>query len=497
MPAYSVVCKPCSLLPSGVLGVSVWGDESFIDTCIFGRALLTNRGSGRESSAAAVVYSPHGAFVPASLRDAVHRFTLSMFKSALLFIAVVSSVAGQEGLPACGPAGGKVEVAGSNIVFPLVDAWADGYRARCPGVNVSVEAGASTAGGRRVCGLLSAGTVVDIGTLSRKWNIPAEVSITDEAAGRYICNQGDKSRKIQQVEVALDGLTMALVSGGLAAQCLRKTPGLTIAQLRWMYSNYSEIQQGLDTQEKVKAVIPNSDGNTTSRNWRELHVSCPVTNIRIAGREVTSGTAQFFQEVVFSLRASGESFETRREGGYFNSTVDETVVNYIQTSSPDIYGDAIGFFGFSFYLQEGALLYGAPIKNDATNTYVAPVRETITDDSYSPFSRRLYMQLYNNDTSLVNTKPFLAYGLSNTGTQIGIRAGLVTLPLEGRTAQLAKLGLPAPNDKAPVVPGSDPTKFEEDDLLLPAVNCGLLKLNLFCLTGCGLIGRILGLCEYT
>jgi hypothetical protein len=105
------------------------------------------------------------------------------------------------------------------------------------------------------------------------------------------------------------------------------------------------------------------------------------------------------------------------------------------------------------------------------------------------------MQLYNNDTSLVNTKPFLAYGLSNTGTQIGVRGGLVTLPLEGRTAQLAKLGLPAPNDKAPVVPGSDPAKVEEDDLLLPAVNCGLL--NLLRLTGCGLIGRILGLCEYT
>jgi ABC-type phosphate transport system substrate-binding protein len=418
-----------------------------------------------------------------------------MFKLALLFIAV-ASVAGQDGLPACGPAGGKVEIAGSTIIFPLAEVWADGYRARCPQVNVTVEGGASAAGARRVCGLVSAGSPVDIATLSRKWSIPAEANPTDEAAGQYICNQGDKSRKIQQIEVGLDGLTMALVSGGLAAQCLRKTPGLTIAQLCWMYSNYSEAQQGLDTPEKVKAVIPNSDGNATSRNWRELEVTCPVTNIRIAGREVTSGTAQFFQEVVFPLRASGEGFETRREGGYFNSAKDEIVVNYVETSSPEIYGDAIGFFGFSYYLQEGALLYGAPIKNDATNTYIAPTRASILDDSYAPLGRRLYMQLYNNDTSLANTKPFIAFALSNSGTQVGDRTGVVTIPLERRTAELAKLGLPAPNDKAPVLPGPAPTSFNEDDLVLPAVNCGLLKLNLFCLTGCGLIGRILGLCKY-
>jgi ABC-type phosphate transport system substrate-binding protein len=367
-----------------------------------------------------------------------------------LFVTLASAVAGQ----ACGPTGGKVAIAGSSTVFPLADAWAVGYRARCPGVDVTVEEGGSGRGATRVC---AAGgfNPVDIGAMSRKFNPPTatsagEANVTDAASAQFICNIGDKTRKIQQIEVGLDGLTMVLASSGLAAQCLRKTPGLTIAQLRWMYSNYSEVQQGLDTPDKVKAVIPNSDGNTTSRNWSELEVTCPVTNIRIAGPDSTSGPFQFFQEVVFPLRTQGESFETRREGGYFNSILVETVRNYVETSRPEVYGDAIAYFGFSYYLEKGALLYGVPIQNVNTKAYVAPVRANLLDDSYVPFSRRLYMQLLNNNASLANTKPYIAYGLSNTGTQLGDQASIVTLPLDQRTAQLARLGLPAPNDQDPV-----------------------------------------------
>jgi hypothetical protein len=105
--------------------------------------------------------------------------------------------------------------------------------------------------------------------------------------------------------------------------------------------------------------------------------------------------------------------------------------------------------------------------------------------------------LLNNETSLANTKPFLAYGLSNTGTQVGGRTGIVVLPQATRNTELAKLGLPAATDTPPVIPGPAPTSFLEDDLVLPAVNCGLLKLNFFCLTGCGFIGRLLRICKYT
>jgi ABC-type phosphate transport system substrate-binding protein len=116
----------------------------------------------------------------------------------------------------------------------------------------------------------------------------------------------------------------------------------------------------LNTADKVKAVIPNSDGNTTSRNWRELKVTCPVSNIRILGPKPASGTSQCFQEIVFPLRAKGGSFETRREGGYFNSSMDETVVDYIETSIEKTYGDAIAYMDFLYYEEEGCPLVWSP-----------------------------------------------------------------------------------------------------------------------------------------
>jgi hypothetical protein len=176
---------------------------------------------------------------------------------------------------------------------------------------------------------------------------------------------------------------------------------------------------------------------------------------------------------------------------------DETLINYVETSSAEIYGDAIAYFGFSYYWDEGALLYGVPIKNDVTNTYVAPFRANLLDDSYVPFGRRLYMQLYNNDASLANTKPFLRYGLSNAGMSIASRAGMLPLPYDQRATQLATLGLTLPIEQVIELPFYPAAPAPEDDFLLPANNCGFFKLNLFCLTGCGLIGRILRLCKYT
>jgi hypothetical protein len=221
----------------------------------------------------------------------------------------------------------------------------------------------------------------------------------------------------------------------------------------------------LDAADKVKAVIPNSDDNATSRNWRELKVTCTVSNIRILGPEPASGTSQCFQEIVFPLRAQGGSFETRREGGYFNSSLDETVVDYIETSIEKTYGDAIAYMDFLYCEERGALLYGAPIRNDATNIHVAPVRATIWNDTYVPFGRRLYTQLYDNDASLAKANIIS-----------GELAVIVTLPLDQRTAQLARLGLPAPIDKC-FTDDWPPFPAPEDDLLFPAENCGLFKLN--------------------
>jgi ABC-type phosphate transport system substrate-binding protein len=331
----------------------------------------------------------------------------------------------------------------------MAKAWALGYRAQ-RGVSVTVAGGGSTIGARRVCGRLDAGAApVDIGAMSRKWTVAeATATATDANGGYFACLQGDVTRKLIQVEVALDGVTVAVVAAGLGTQCLRKMPGLTIAQLRWIFSNYSQAQQGLTTPELVKAVIPNSDGNPATRLWSELNSTCVAAPIRIAGADPLSGTFDFFREQVFAGRLDGESFDNSRAGCYVNSSLDETIVDFVETSSAQDYGDAIAYFGFSYNSQEGALLYGVPIQIGA-GRFVAPSRSSITDDSYNPLSRKLYLQLWNNDASLTVTRPFLAYGLSQRGTQIADNADVVTLSFEARSNVLQRLGLTVTNLSAP------------------------------------------------
>jgi ABC-type phosphate transport system substrate-binding protein len=410
-----------------------------------------------------------------------------MFKFAL-FLAAVVGVASQT----CGPDGGKIEIAGSSTVEPIARIWATEYVKKCSTINVTVQGGGSSVGAGRVCANPVRGTPVDIGDMSRKWSA-TEASATDGI--NYSCLLGDRNRKTTQIEVGLDGITLALVSGGLAAQCLRKVAGLSQAQVRWMFSNFTEEAMGL-TSANISTVIPNSDNNATSRNWGEIAAVCPGANIRISGPDSLSGTNEFFREALgFQTR---EGFATNRPGGYFNSAKDEEIVQYVETSSQEVYGDAVSYFGFSFFLEEGALLYGVPIRN-AAGQFTPPTKASIETDAYNPLSRRLYMQVLQNDASLLNTKPFLAWGLSNTGTVLTDSTGYVGLPLDQRTAMLARLALPAPNDEAPKQPVAAPTVSGDVDepIVIAAENCGLLRLNFFCFTGCGFFGRLLGLCDQT
>lgn len=43
-----------------------------------------------------------------------------------------------------------------------------------------------------------------------------------------------------KIEIAIDGLTVAVAYDGIASKCIQILGGLTVDQLRWIYSNYNE-----------------------------------------------------------------------------------------------------------------------------------------------------------------------------------------------------------------------------------------------------------------
>ena len=413
---------------------------------------------------------------------------LNFVKSAALFLLLaIDMTFGQE----CGPANGDITVAGSNLVEVIFKSLAQGYNTKCPTVNITVQAGTTAAGAERVCANTTRGPPVDIGTLSR-FPLASESSSSDQI--NYTCVTGNKTLQSTLLEVAIDGLTVAAVAGGYGANCMRLLGGLTVDQIRWMFSSYTVAK--LTATGWDPASLKNSDNNDTTHLWSELDPGCRATEIKIAGRDLQSGTAGSFRDAVFKDARNGETFGSNRKDGYFNSSIDAEVVNFVQTSSELEYGDAVAYFGFSFYLNEGASLYGSPIKNSA-GVFVVPTQASIADGSYNPLSRPLVFQVLKDEASLADTRPFLQYTFSNEGNALTDATGYVGLDLAKRNVMLARLGLPPITEPAPVAgPVSAPAGSPVAAPTTGDKSCGLLGLSIFCpLTFCGLFGRLLGLCS--
>ena len=143
----------------------------------------------------------------------------------------------------------------------------------------------------------------------------------------------------------------------------------------------------------------------------------------------------YFREVILNDGEGGETFpfNSRQAQGveYFDSEEDEDIVTYLLANS-----EAVGYFGFSYFATRTDL-GAAKIENDQLS-YVAPSSLTVEDGSYNPLSRRIYMNLYNNNDSLAKTVPFLKFGLSNLGTELVQFTGYSPIPKLEQTVMLAR-----------------------------------------------------------
>ena len=345
----------------------------------------------------------------------------------------------------CGPSGESFSIAGSSTVFPIAELWAQEYMKICPGITITVEAGGSGTGASRVCASdKNGGEPVDIGDMSRHWF--EKEAIVAPNGYLYQCVFGEGGRSVIQVDVAIDGLSIAAAKNGTAAKCLEQVGGLTTDQLRWIYTNYGPddlLATGWDASS-----ITNSDGDENTHLWSEIDARCEATEIIIAGPDPLSGTFEYFLETILIDLDNGETFDPNRPKGYFNSTSDEDIVKYTEDD-----GAVVAFFGYAYFLKDSALLYAVPIKNDE-GIFVVPTPETVSDGTYNPFSRRLFMNLLNEADSLDNTRPFIQFGFSLNGTALVSSTGYVaideserqlileTLPEEGESLFVAPL--PAP-----------------------------------------------------
>jgi ABC-type phosphate transport system substrate-binding protein len=304
----------------------------------------------------------------------------------------------------CGT-GGALFQGGSSVLYPLSYLWGNVYGDAC-GLSVKTIAGGTTLGVNLACGIPDpvSRETADIGTITRLFATSEAVVQTNTYD--YKCVIGTK-RTVRQFPVAIDGITLAFPLGGVSAKCIASLPGngLTIDQLRWMYSNYNFAQLVANGWDKTS--LPNSDGNDSTHLWSELGGSgCAAQEIAISGPSSSSGTYTYFVGKIFS--GTGETIALTRPLGYYNNAENNFVENvqYLQKTPA-----SIGYLGYSYYATNTNILGAATIKN-SKGTYVFPTEATLADFSYNPFARFVYFELSTVFLTFQKTVAFTKWGIT-------------------------------------------------------------------------------------
>lgn len=274
---------------------------------------------------------------------------------------------------------GEVGIDGSSTVAPIGEAVSEEFAAVQPGVKAPIGVSGTGGGFEK----FTSGET-DISQASRP--IKDEEKAAAEEAGI----------EVTEFKVAFDGLSVVVnKENDFVDQ-------LTVEDLKKLW---------VDSGSAVK--------------WSDINSEWPAEEVKFFSPGTDSGTYDYFNEVILE---------------------DEQIVKAAQLSEDDnvlvtgVTGDknAIGYFGYAYYLENKDNLKIVPIVNEAGEA-VEPTNESVESGDYNPLSRPLYV--YVNNAS-IKEKPqvaaFVQFYLENAGA-LAEEVGYVSLPEEEYTKQLETL----------------------------------------------------------
>jgi ABC-type phosphate transport system substrate-binding protein/ABC-type multidrug transport system fused ATPase/permease subunit len=337
-----------------------------------------------------------------------------------------------------------IHSAGSSTVLPILQAWRGEWANSTDADLVQLEGGGSSSAAHRVCGLPDsaceqspADCKVDIGAMSRDWKYGSEAELASGEEGYHIAcaaTASSAARYLTQLEVGTDGLAVVVAKGGGAHACVTQLGGLTLAQLRWMFSTASAAALQLDKVD-VASVAPNDDGDGVLE-WDDLSPLCAGAGpIEILGPGASSGTRDFFTSVL--AFSDDEDLDPAR---YVSSEDDEWIVAEVLQRPT-----AITFLGYAYFAANTDTLEAVPIgadrrfgTADTKLALIAPSGPTITDGSYIVFTRKLYLNV--DEEAWDRVEPYVGFGLSHRGQDLVAAVGYVSLNAALRAEMRARLG---------------------------------------------------------
>ena len=238
---------------------------------------------------------------------------------------------------------GEVIIDGSSTVTPIMIAVADEFSRSNPESRVTVGTSGSGGGFKKfVVG------ETDISMASR----PIKTSEADLAKENGI--------EFIEIPVAYDGLTVVINKDNDWAT------DLTVEELNMIWD----------------------DGSSVSK-WSQVRSSFPDEDIKLYGPGTDSGTFDYFTEVI-----NGDGGRSRAD---YQASEDDNVL--VQGVAGD--KGALGYFGFVYYEENKDKLNA--VKVNGGDGSVGPSIETISNGTYAPLSRPLFIyvnkaNLATNDT---------------------------------------------------------------------------------------------------
>lgn len=264
----------------------------------------------------------------------------------------------------------EVKIDGSSTVFPITEAVAEEFRSEAPNVRVTVGVSGTGGGFKK---FLRGET--DINNASREIQ-PIEIKQAKEEGIDYI-----------RLSVAYDGLAVVI-------------------NPKNDWANYFTVQ------ELKKLWEPDAQGTIT--RWSQIREEWPNEEIHLYGPGVASGTYDYFTEAIV-----GQSGSSR---GDFTASEDDNVL--VQGVATDQY--ALGFFGLAYYQENEGKLDLAAVKN-GDNEPVKPSMETVSNGTYAPLSRPLFIYVSKEAAQKENVQKFVNFYLDQA-PQLAREIGYVPMP---------------------------------------------------------------------
>ncbi|MFQ5700224.1 MAG: PstS family phosphate ABC transporter substrate-binding protein [Acidobacteriota bacterium] len=280
-------------------------------------------------------------------------------------VLLLSRCAGNPG-PSTGPSE-TIHIDGSSTGFPVTEAVAEEFRNVRQAVRVTVGISGTGGGFKKFC----AGEI-DINDASR----PIKASEIRKAR--------ENGMEFIELPVGIDGLSVVVNPANDFVDYL------TVEELRKIWS----------------------PGSTVHR-WSDIRPGWPDRPITLYGPDTDSGTFDYFTEAI-----NGKAQVCRPD--YTASADDNVLVHGVAGDE-----NALGFFGYAYFEENRSKLKLVPV--DAGDGPIAPAPATISDGSYAPLSRPIFIYVNKESLERPEVEAFVSFYLEEA-PQLVREVGYVPLP---------------------------------------------------------------------